>query len=251
MIVTVNGRGIGAEEVLRDALLDGGPTGLLGPLIDRELLRQHASAIGITVGDEELQRAADEMRHERGLEGADRAMEWLRAHHQTVASAQRSLEALLVRNKVMSGIAADEVRAYFHTHRIELESVVLFSIRVASDEEAWAIRRQVEAGSQFSALAASASLDPATRAHGGFVGRLRRREMSPEIAEAVLSVAPGSLVGPIRTERGYNLFLVADRRQPTLDEEEAAIRLLLFEELLARLRSAADIRYPPLEAESA
>jgi hypothetical protein len=70
--------------------------------------------------------------------------------------------------------------------------------------------------------------------------------MSAEIAEAVFAAEAGAVAGPVQTDKGCNLFLIAERKTPSFEQEAPAIRLMLFEELVARLRSAAEIRYPPL-----
>jgi parvulin-like peptidyl-prolyl isomerase len=243
--VVVNGREITVEQALRHARLGGDAGRLLDTLIEGELLRQHAAARGIAVRDEELQRAADEMRYERGLRSGARTHEWLRAHGQTLGSMQAELELLLLRNKVMAAIPAHEVESRYAAEAAEY--VALFSIRLASEPEAAAVRARLEAGALFPAVAAAASLDRATGENGGFVGRLRRAELAPEIAEIVFAATPGTLLGPVPTELGVNLLLVADRRTPTLEEEAAGIRLLIFDELVARLREAADVRYPALD----
>ena len=235
------------EDALRVALMERSMKAFLSQIVDRELLRQHAAAEGIAVSEEELQAAADEMRRDRGLENADRTMQWVRAHRQTLESLQESIELLLLRNKVMSGIPETAVERRYRESSTDLESVALFSIRAGTEPEAAALRLRIEAGEQFSTVAASVSLDEATRTLGGFVGRMRRSELAPRIADAVFDAAPGEVVGPIQTEKGYNVFLVADRHTPALDEQRAAIRLILFEELLNGLRQSAVIRYPALD----
>ena len=124
--------------------------------------------------------------------------------------------------------------------------MLLYSIRAASEAEAGELLNRLRAGEQFPTLAATASRDEATRGLGGYVGKLRRSEMSAGIADAVFATATGSIVGPLPTDKGCNLFLVADRRVPPFEEEAHGIRLLLFRDLLTRLRVAADIRYPLL-----
>ena len=104
----------------------------------------------------------------------------------------------------------------------------------------------LRAGEQFPTLAVTASRDEATRGLGGYVGKLRRSEMSRgDCRSRVCRNAREASLG--RSNRqGLQFFLVADRRVPAFEEEAHGIRLLLFQDLLARLRVAADIRYPLL-----
>jgi parvulin-like peptidyl-prolyl isomerase len=245
--LSVNGREVSVEHAVREALLDQQGRTFAAALIDAELIRQHAEAIGIAVSVEELQEAADEMRYERGLTDRARALEWVAAHGQTLESLEGAIELLLLRNKLASAIPDAEIDAYYQAHREALEYVVLFSIRAPSEAEAFALRARVEAGEPFPVVAADASCDVSTRRTAGFVGRLRRAEMSADIARAVFGAPIGVPIGPLATEQGFNLFLAAARRVPSVEEESAGIRLLLFEELLAQLRAAADVRWPLID----
>ncbi len=241
MSITVNSWRIDSGELLDHAVLQNSP--ILEELIERALLRQYAASRGIVVTPEELQLTADEMRYERGLQTAEQTMEWLRARGQTVESLQASIEALLIRNKAMAAIREQEVEAFFKAHWASLESVVLFSIRLSTEADAIEALRRIHGGAQFLVVAAACSQDEVTRGSGGLVGRIRRGEMSPEIASAIFAATPGTIVGPVQTAKGFNLFLAIDRRQASYDQERAGIRLLLFRELVSRLRAEADIRF--------
>lgn len=244
VLVNVNGQEITVERALRHVLLQDEGEALVEGLIDAELVRQHAERVGIAVSTEELQRAADEMRYDRGLADSERTLEWMRIHGQTLASVEQALELLLAGNKVASAIPERDIEAYYRAHRDALEYVVLFSIRAASRSEAAQALKRIDAGEPFPVVAADASRDPATRRSGGFVGRLRRAEMAADVADAVFDAPTGTVVGPVDTGRGWNLFLVAARRTPPLEEEAPGIRRLLFERLVARLRATAVVTWP-------
>ena len=248
-LLSVNGRDVTVERAVRQALFDPPGRRFLETLIEQELLRQHAGSIGVAVTSDELQQAANEMRYERGLTDRERTLEWVRAHGQTVESLEDRIELFLLRQKVARAISDGEVEEYYRAHRDALEYVVLFSIRAESEAEGAALRARLDAGEPFPVVASQESRDAVTRRAGGFVGRLRRAEMSEEIARAAFAAAIGHPIGPLRTEMGFGLFLVAARQVPTLEEESAGIRLLLLESLMARLRAAATVHVPPIAAD--
>ena len=250
VFLSVNGRDVSVERVVRQALFDPRGRRFVELIVEQELLRQHARSIGLAVSTDELQRAANEMRYERGLQERDRTLEWVRAHGQTPESVEDQIELFLLRDKVASAIADTEVEEYYRAHREALEYVVLFSIRADSEAEGAALRARLDTGEPFPVVAAEASRDAAARRAGGFVGRLRRAEMSEDIARAVFEAEVGRPFGPLRTEKGFSLFLVAARQVPTLEEEAAGIRLLLFESLIARLRAAAVVHFPSIDGDS-
>ena len=250
VFLRVNGRDVSVEHAVRHALFNPQGKRFLESLIEQELLRQHASSIGLAVTADELQLAANEMRYERGLTERERTLEWVRAHGQTIESLEDQIELFLLRQKVARAISDGEVEEYYRAHRAALEYVVLFSMRAESEEEAAALRARLDTGEPFPVVASDASRDAVTRRAGGLVGRLRRAEMSEDIARAVFAAAVGHPIGPLRTEMGFGLFLVADRQVPTIEEESAGIRLLLFESLIARLRAAATVRFSAIDADS-
>jgi parvulin-like peptidyl-prolyl isomerase len=247
VFLSVNGQEVSVARAIRHALLDPRAGALVASLVEQELLRQHARSIGVTVSDGELQEAANEMRHARGLRERDRTVEWLRAHQQTLESVQEEIELFLLRQKVMRAIPEAAVEDYYREHRDALEYVVLFCIRAASEREAAAQRARLDAGEPFPVVASDASRDASARRTGGFVGSLRRAEMSDDIAQAVFAADVGRPFGPIPTEKGYGIFLVAARQVPALVDAAADIRALLFDTLMARLRADAVVRFPPIE----
>ena len=100
----------------------------------------------------------------------------------------------------------------------------------------------------FHLLAMEHSLDEETKHLGGYVGKLTRAGMTGEVEAAVFQAQPGEVIGPIKTEKGYNLFKVTDVHSPTLDEVRDQVQMALFMNLLAKLRAEAEITYPVLEA---
>ena len=66
-------------------------------------------------------------------------------------------------------------------------------------------------GARFSAVAQQFS-QSATAAVGGDMGWLRPEQLSPDLAKAAASLKSGELSPPIRTNGGYYLLLVVDRR---------------------------------------
>ena len=70
---------------------------------------------------------------------------------------------------------------------------------------------QMKQGARFSAVAQQFS-QSATAAVGGDMGWLRPDQLPSELAAAVGPLKPGELSAPVRTNNGYYLLLVLDRR---------------------------------------
>ena len=246
VLVTVDGRSVSMAEALQRSIVHN--EDFIDNTVDYALLRNYASHRGIRNSDEELQLAADELRYQRGLEAVDKATQWMRANHQTLWSLQEAIDGMLLRNKIRNAISDTEVAAYYAEHQLELESVELYSIRVASEDTARELLAQInEQGASFLQLAFEHSQDAETKKNGGYAGTLTRGQMTGPIEAAVFKARVGQVVGPIKTEHGYNLFKVAAIHKPTLAESSDNIRMTLFKNLLAKLRAEAEISYPVLE----
>jgi parvulin-like peptidyl-prolyl isomerase len=239
-LVTVNGRACDVAAALREDILQG--NAFLSKAIDSLLIRQYAEKQGIRNTDQELQLAFDELRYSRDLESVDAVQQWMRENHQTLDSMQDEVDMMLLRNKVRNSFAESQIQAHFAEHQLELEAVSLYSIRVETEGTAQELLSQIrDEEGNFHLLAMEHSTDELSKAHAGYVGRLTRAEMTPVVEAEVFKAKPGAVVGPAKTDRGWNLFLVAAIHKPNLDDTKEEIRSALMEQLLTKLRSDAQV----------
>ncbi|MBI2708009.1 MAG: peptidylprolyl isomerase [Proteobacteria bacterium] len=77
---------------------------------------------------------------------------------------------------------------------------------------------ELQNGAHFSALAQQFS-QAATAAQGGDMGWLTEDQVSPEIKEFVLHMAPGQLSQPIRTPQGYVIIGYIEKKLPESEEQ--------------------------------
>jgi parvulin-like peptidyl-prolyl isomerase len=238
--ISVNGESVDFKNaVLRSNFRDGN---FMRETVEDLLVRDYAKRNDISATDQELQVAADEYRYMRNLESVEDLERWLAKNHLTLEAAQDGIESILLRNKVMYAIPAKEMEAYFAEHQLDFERVELYSIRCENQEKAAEIGDLArEDPAAFHALAMEHSADEDTRPMGGFVGSVARNEVTGEIEAAIFGVAPGTVVGPVKTDKGYNVFKVGTPFKPTMEKELETIRTALFESLLTRLRSEAKI----------
>lgn len=98
-------------------------------------------------------------------------------------------------------------------------------IIVETEEEALALRAQLEEGADFAELARQNSTDGAA-AGGGSLGWFGLGAMIPEFEEAVQALGVGEFMGPLETRFGWHLVLLNDTRMssaPALDEVREAL----------------------------
>lgn len=248
ILVRVNGDPFYLSEALQRSMFDTEGNAFLGLWISELLIRQYAIENNISNSTEEMQVAAEELRYQRGLESVEKLEQWLKSHHQTILSLQNYIDYRLLCSKVRASIPQKEIEAYFAEHKLEFEQADLYSIRLCGKGKAEELYARItEEGENFHLLAMKHSLDEESRPKAGYVGRVYRKDLSAEIEVGVFNAQPGEVIGPVKTEKGYNLFKVDTVYSAKLEEQIDNIRDLLFEKLLNRLHAEAKIAYPLFE----
>ncbi len=130
-------------------------------------------------------------------------------------------------------------------------SHILFKVeQSASEEEAkavltsiQAIEARIRAGEKFADLAKEFGQD-GTKEEGGDLGWFAKNQMVPAFADAAFSLATGELSQPVRTNFGYHLILVEDKKDAkirTFDEVKAELRnALALEKVNTSLQDIVD-----------
>jgi peptidyl-prolyl cis-trans isomerase C len=85
-------------------------------------------------------------------------------------------------------------------------------ILVSSEKECLDLKKRIEAGEDFGALAAEYSSCPSGR-KGGALGTFGPGQMVPEFDKAVFSGGVGEVQGPVKTQFGYHLLEVTQRTE--------------------------------------
>lgn len=83
-------------------------------------------------------------------------------------------------------------------------------ILVATEEECLKMKKQIEAGAFFAAMARKHSLCPSGK-EGGELGEFPPGMMVPEFDEVVFKAEVGKVHGPVKTEFGYHLIFINKR----------------------------------------
>lgn len=249
-LVRVNGEAIDVAAAVRAETFQGGE--FLSGAIRAALIRGYADRNNIRNTDEELQLAVDEFRYSRALESMEAVQQWLREHNQTGLSLQEGIDMMLLNNKVRNSIPDADIRAYFAEHQIEFDKVDLYSIRVASENKAKELLSQIrEEGPNFHVVAMEHSEDEDTRRLGGFAGRLARSQVTGAVEAAVFAAKPGTVIGPVKTEKGWNLFKVVALHKASLEEARGLIQITLFDQLIQKMLAEAAIEFPLLDEAAA
>ncbi len=126
-------------------------------------------------------------------------------------------------------------------------------ILVESEEDAIDVKKELDAGADFATLAKERSTGP-TGPNGGDLGWFTTGRMVPEFEEAVLALKSGEVSDPVKTQFGWHVILLNDRRKTEAPEFEE-VRGQLADELsqaavedrVNELTAAAEIDRPEID----
>ena len=100
-------------------------------------------------------------------------------------------------------------------------------ILLATEDEAKAAKKKLDAGKGFEELAKELSKDPGSATKGGDLGYFTKDKMVKEFANAAFSMKKGELSGPVKSSFGYHLIKVEDARKvaaPAFSEVKDQLR---------------------------
>ncbi|MBX9943200.1 MAG: peptidylprolyl isomerase [Reyranella sp.] len=129
------------------------------------------------------------------------------------------------------------------------EEVQARHILVSTEDEAKALIAELKKGGAFDKLAKEKSTDKASGAEGGDLGWFKKSDMVKEFAEAAFALKKGELTEvPVKTQFGYHVILIEDRRKappPAFEEMADQLREEMAREAVTAqidlLRSGAKI----------
>lgn len=219
LVARVNGVGISETDynralerrisggALRDRALE---QQVLTELIEQELVRQGAPALGITVTEAELEAEITLQRESLGTEEAWQQSLALNNYteEEWYAAQEDALLAMEVRNILIEPYLGD------------VEQINARHIVVRTLAEAEAVLDRLSNGEGFATLAAEVSIDVTTKDIGGNLGWFARNELLyPNLEEVAFGLDNGQIAGPVATSIGYHIIQTMDRQTRPIEME--------------------------------
>jgi peptidyl-prolyl cis-trans isomerase C len=128
------------------------------------------------------------------------------------------------------------------------EEVRARHILLANEDDAKAVLAQLKGGADFAALAKEKSKDPGSAENGGDLGYFTKEQMVPEFAEVAFKLDKGQLSDPVKTQFGWHIIKVEDKRikpTPTFEQVKPQIENYIAHraqaELVENLRKSANV----------
>ena len=128
------------------------------------------------------------------------------------------------------------------------EEVRARHILVATEDEAKTILADLKKGGDFEVIAKEKSNDPGAAAQGGDLGYFSKDQMVPEFAEVAFKLSKGQLSDPVKTQFGWHIIRVEDKRsksppsyEQVKDQVETFVQRKAQAEYVTKLREGAKI----------
>lgn len=211
-------------------------------LIYEHIVLKAAEAEGITASDEEIDAAlkksidaVGEQKFEDTLKKNRLTKEMVRKNFKTKLIIDRYVE------KFQSGVNVtdEEAKKYFEANKNKLISVKVSHILTKSEEEAKELKYKIKTVEEFEEAAKKYSLDTSSAVHGGSLGYITKGEI-PEFDKYAFSLKKGEISEPFRTELGYHIIMVVDKKDTFAELKESILGYLKAEAYEKHIKELQD-----------
>jgi peptidyl-prolyl cis-trans isomerase C len=169
----------------------------------------------------------------------------------------KALRDSYFKTKIEPTISDDEAKKRYEEETAKItpeEEVRARHILVKTEKEAKEIAEELKKGGNFEEIAKAKSIGPSAP-RGGDLGHFTKDKMVPEFSEVAFKLKKGQISAPVKTNFGWHIIKVEDRRMQQLQEFEAIksrIRNVLLRqkvtEIADTLRKNAKIEYLDADA---
>lgn len=229
----------------------------LDRLIERKLTGQKIKELNITVSEEEIRQAIDDVRKQNSIPSEEALVAALAAQGLSFDQYRAQLKEQIEKLKLVS----IEVRAKVHVGETEMRDYYAANLPKYTEEESYRARHiffktgekatpeelqrskatalsvlaDARDGKDFAELAKKFSEDPAARKDGGDLGSFKKGDMQPELEKSILSLKPGEVSDLVSTPIGFHIIKLEARVAGTTRPFESVKAEI--EEILYRKKS--------------
>lgn len=241
-VATVNDVEITKDKLYNELVKAGGEQTLDG-MISEELMKQEVAKANIKVTDADIKKQIGYLEEQYGSkEGLDQA---LQQSNMTQEDLNKMVVTQLELKKLLGSkikVTDDEIKQFFEQNKESFnkpEQVRVSDITVATQAEADELLKQLKGGSDFATLAKEKSTDTATKANGGDMGFISKGQAEAAVEEAAFKLKKDELSGVIKSEEGFKILKLTDRKEATtatLEDRKDQIRDILESQQAAQLQ---------------
>mgnify|MGYP000898528634 FL=1 len=189
----------------------------LESMITETIIDMELEKANITVTDEELQKEINRVIESYG--GMDYVMMQLEASGLTLEDLEKDVLTYLKTLKLLEPrlvATEEEIAQFFESNKQyfdQPEQIQASHILVDDEETAKEVKQKLNEGADFTQLAAQYSKDTNNAHYGGQLGYFERGRMVEEFEQAAFSMEIGEISDPVKTDFGYHIIKVTDRKE--------------------------------------
>lgn len=238
IVARVNGEII-TEDELYESLKGQYGQDSLDQLISEKIIELELKKQNVTVSKEDTEKDLQEMIKQYG--GQEQFDMLLANYGYSMEDFKKNIEMNLKLQKLLEPeitITEEDMKAYFNENKASFdveEQVKASHILVDSEAKAKEVKDKLAEGGDFSALAKEYSTDTSNKDNGGELGFFTRGQMVPEFEDAAFSLEPGAISDPVKTEFGYHIIKVEEKKaakSATYEENKEQVKDALFNQML-------------------
>jgi parvulin-like peptidyl-prolyl isomerase len=226
---------ISSEDILTQVKIESMVPSISEKIILRRIIEDEAAQAGIIATVDDLQTAADDFRIKNGLTSSKRTEIWLKLNQLSLDEFEAMIRFQLLSNSLKKNVLGNKVESYFYQNQMDFDKAVLYEVVLKNQELATELYYAVREGEiRFQDAASKYIEDEELKYSGGYLGGIRRKDISPELL-SVFSVAnPPQVAKPITTAKGHHLIWVESLMKAELNPETfEEIQEQLFMKFLA------------------
>ena len=215
-------------------------------LIEERLVEREAEKIGISIEPSEVDRAINDLLQANSL--TPEALETLLADQGLSLEYYRTeirrelIKAKLIAREIQPRVflSEEKIRTYYLENRdrfsappeVRISQIFLGGSGRRTEKKVADVKRRLDSGEDFTALAREFSEDPSGR-QGGDLGFFTLEELRPELREVITALPPNQPSDPVSTPDGFHILMVtASRKGGRIPFEE--VKNQVTEELFTR-----------------
>lgn len=167
---------------------------------------------------------------------------------------ERTLRRDYFTQKIAASVTEESIKVAYDEYVKDfkpVEEVHARHILVATEEEAKAVKAELEGGKPFEVLAMEKTTDPSGKQNGGDLGFFAKGMMVPEFEAVAFTLEPGKVSDPVQSQFGWHVIKLEEKRMsapPAIEQLQQQlgqqVMFKAFDESVAALKKDLKLDIP-------